>query len=158
MLLGKAEEEFRLQLESTRRDRRDRWHTWCVESLRLHNGKLWRWIKEGSRPVPFHKVRPVSDACEQQDACLPALPAGASAQDARIREVERWWWDLWLPGTPAKVETGPWLANLPLSTFPGLTEVTGVQLQQVIKRTPKAKAPGADSWSYQDLQDWPLPM
>ena len=25
----------------------------------------------------------------------------------------------------------------------------------VIKRTPKAKAPGADGWSYQDLRDWP---
>ena len=34
-LLDKAEQEFRVQLERTRHDRRERWHTRCTESLRV---------------------------------------------------------------------------------------------------------------------------
>ena len=36
-----------------------------------------------------------------------------------------------------------------------MAELTAAQLWQMIKRTPKAKAPGVDGWRY---QDWPLPM
>ena len=39
-----------------------------------------------------------------------------------------------------------------------MAELTAAQLRQMIKRIPKAKAPGADGWRYQDLRDWPLPM
>ena len=57
-LLDLAEAEFNKQLEATRQDRRDRWQSWCSESLREHNGKLWRWIKEGPRPVICLSVTP----------------------------------------------------------------------------------------------------
>ena len=133
-LMAQAEEEFRVQVECTRQDRRDRWHTWCSESLRVHNGKLWRWIKEGPRPVVCHKV-PLPPQVAQPAVVLPDLPAGASPQDYRIRQVERWWWDLWRPGAPAVVNVGPWLASLSLTPFPALGVLSGSELMGVIKRT-----------------------
>ena len=89
---------------------------------------------------------------------LPDLPLGTSPQDCKVRQVERWWWELWRPGVPAEVDVKPWLANLHLTPFPLIGELTGAELHRAIKRTPKAKAPGADGWCYQDLRDWPAQL
>ena len=72
--------------------------------------------------------------------------------------MELWWWDLWRPGSPAPVNTEPWLATLRLTAFPDLSDITGAQLRQAILKAPKSKAPGADGWCYQDLRDWPTPL
>ena len=64
---------------------------------------------------------------------------------------------MWRPAAKA-LNAEPWLKSLDrLPRFPGVSTLTGEHLQAIVKKAPKAKALGRDSWTYGDLKRLPLP-
>jgi hypothetical protein len=140
VLLGEAEAEVVATASLLRQFRRDRWHEWCNDPAQT--AKVYRFVRQGGAPV-VHP--PVTQAATQ--------PGRATV----LASVDELWWKMWRPA-PRALNAEPWLQALDrLPRFPAVQTLSGAHLQAIVKKAPKAKAPGRDSWTYGDLKRLPSP-
>ena len=140
-LLDLAKEDTQAEAAVVWEASRDRWHKWCTSQLYVGRLRVYRWVRQGT-------LRGLSGT-------LRTLPPG---QAREVQKLHSFWMSLWKPSADdPNPELTAWLVPLrTFAPFPAVHKLSLVTLRNVVRRTAKNKASGADGRAYSERANWSL--
>lgn len=143
ILLAEAEKAYEAARVVGYTERKRRWTRWCEEMIQTQPGRVWRWVREGTRQVQLPPV-----VHDPQDT--------RGHEEKHIAAIDDWWWELWRaaqqPEWEAAAEHLGTYADF--SAFPTRTPWTRSRVQAIVAKTAN-KAPGADGVIAKHVKEWP---
>ena len=137
------EDDLLLQLRARRRNK---WHTWLQEATVNDQSAIYRWIRQGAKPVGQLPIHATDDGWTFGSAAL-----AGKADEA--------WWGMWQQPAVGDEGLAQWLAPLKdLPPYPTMVNLSTQRIRGVILASPGKKAPGLDGWSFKELKKWNGPL